>query len=105
MKIWRYMDLAKFIALLSNRALYFTSASKFNDPYEFFIPEIYTKEIKNKRIEFITKCFEKAETIVRDLEKLPGLSKIKFGGKDINIIKLELFEYEKDEKIRRMKES
>ena len=53
---------------------------------------------------FITKCFEKAETIVRDLEKLPGLSKIKFGGKDINIIKLELFEYEKDEKIRRMKE-
>jgi len=38
------------------------------------------------------------------LEKLPGLSKIKFGGKDINIIKLELFEYEKDEKIRRMKE-
>lgn len=44
---------------------------------------------------FITKCFEKAETIVRDLEKLPGLSKIKFGGKDINIIKLELFEYEK----------
>lgn len=53
---------------------------------------------------FITKCFEKAETIVRDLEKLPGLSKIKIGGKDINIIKLELFEYEKDEKIRRMKE-
>ena len=53
---------------------------------------------------FITKCFEKAETIVRDLEKLPGLSKIKFGGKDINIIKLELFEYEKDEKLRRMKE-
>ena len=38
------------------------------------------------------------------MEKLPGLSKIKFGGKDINIIKLELFEYEKDEKIRRMKE-
>ena len=37
---------------------------------------------------FITKCFEKAETIVRDLEKLPGLSKIKFGGKDINIIKV-----------------
>lgn len=64
MKIWRYMDLAKFIALLSNRALYFTSASKFNDPYEFFIPEIYTKEIKNKRIEFITKCFENNKKII-----------------------------------------
>lgn len=53
---------------------------------------------------FITKCFEKAETIVRDLEKLPGLSKIKIGGKDVNIIKLDLFEYEKEEKIKKMKD-
>ena len=53
---------------------------------------------------FITKCFERAETIVRDLEKLPGLSRIKIGGKDTNIIKLDLFEYEKEEKLRKMKE-
>ena len=53
---------------------------------------------------FITKCFEKAENIVRDLEKLPGLSRIKISGKDTNIIKLDLYEYEKDEKISRMKE-
>ena len=52
---------------------------------------------------FMTKCFEKAETIVRDLEKLPGLSRIKIGGKDVNIIKLDLFEYEKEEKIRNIK--
>lgn len=50
---------------------------------------------------FITKCFERAETIVRDLEKLPGLSRIKIGGKDTNIIKLDLFEYEKEEKLRK----
>lgn len=53
---------------------------------------------------FITKCFEKAETIVRDLEKLPGLSRIKIGGKDINIIKIDLFEYEPEEKRNKMKE-
>lgn len=66
MKIWRYMDLAKFIALLSNRALYFTSASKFNDTYEFYIPKVYTEEIKNKRIEFITKCFENTKKIIEE---------------------------------------
>ncbi|MDX4026457.1 DUF2971 domain-containing protein [Aliarcobacter skirrowii] len=46
MKIWRYMDLAKFISLLSNRALYFSNASKFNDPYEFFLNEQYMKKFK-----------------------------------------------------------
>lgn len=62
------------------------------------------KVLEGYQENFITKCFEKAETIVRDLEKLPGLSRIKIGGKDINIIKLELFEYEREEKKNRMKE-
>ncbi|WP_066165015.1 DUF2971 domain-containing protein [Aliarcobacter cryaerophilus] len=66
MKIWRYMDLAKFISLLSNKALYFTCANNFQDKYEFFIPEIYLKEIKNKRIELITK---RSENIKKILEK------------------------------------
>lgn len=62
------------------------------------------KELEGYQQNFITKCFEKAETIVRDLNKLPGLSRIKIGGKDINIIKLDLFEFEKEEKQNRMKE-
>ena len=62
------------------------------------------KELEGYQQNFITKCFEKAETIVRDLNKLPGLSRIKIGGKDINIIKLDLFEYEKEEKQNKMKE-
>lgn len=66
MKIWRYMDLAKFISLLSNKALYFTSANNFQDKYEFFIPEIYTKEIKNKEIELITKKFENNKKIIEE---------------------------------------
>lgn len=61
------------------------------------------KHLESYQENFITKCFEKAETIVRDLEKLPGLSRIKIGGKDTNIIKLDLYEYEKEEKISRMK--
>lgn len=32
--LWRYMDLAKFLQLLQGRALYFSRADKFEDPFE-----------------------------------------------------------------------
>lgn len=33
-KLWRYMDLAKFISLLSTESLYFSPAESFDDPFE-----------------------------------------------------------------------
>ena len=33
-KLWRYMDLAKFLSLLDSSSLYFTRIDHFNDPYE-----------------------------------------------------------------------
>ena len=33
-KLWRYMDLGKFIHLISSRKLYFASADSFEDPFE-----------------------------------------------------------------------
>lgn len=33
-KLWRYMDLAKFLSLLDENSLYFTRIDHFNDPYE-----------------------------------------------------------------------
>ena len=33
-KLWRYMDLGKFISLISTQTLYFASASSFQDPFE-----------------------------------------------------------------------
>jgi hypothetical protein len=38
-KIWRYMDLPRFISLLTKSALYFTSPLKFEDPWEGFVPK------------------------------------------------------------------
>jgi len=32
--LWRYMDFAKFVSLLKNRALYFSAAKLFKDPFE-----------------------------------------------------------------------
>lgn len=33
-KIWRFMDFTKFVALLETRKLFFTRADKFDDPFE-----------------------------------------------------------------------
>lgn len=33
-KLWRYMDLAKFLSLISRKALYFAAAKSFKDPFE-----------------------------------------------------------------------
>lgn len=33
-KIWRYMDLSKFLSLLEDKALFFTRADRFNDKFE-----------------------------------------------------------------------
>lgn len=33
-KLWRYMDLAKFLSLISHKALYFAAAKSFKDPFE-----------------------------------------------------------------------
>jgi hypothetical protein len=39
-KIWRYMDLAKFVSLLLNRALHFARADKLGDPFEGSITRV-----------------------------------------------------------------
>ncbi len=33
-RVWRYMDFTKFVALIDSKCLYFTRADKFNDPFE-----------------------------------------------------------------------
>lgn len=38
MKIWRYIDLAKLVSLLSTESLYFACPSQFVDPYEGLLP-------------------------------------------------------------------
>lgn len=41
--LWRFMDLAKFISLLKERALYLTRVDQFNDPFECAIGQIEQK--------------------------------------------------------------
>lgn len=41
MKIWRYVDLAKFVNMLATGTLRFTCISEFKDPYEGWLPRSY----------------------------------------------------------------
>jgi hypothetical protein len=42
-KIWRYMDLAKFISLLSSESLYFACPHELDDPYEGSYPKSHVQ--------------------------------------------------------------
>ena len=47
-KIWKYMDLAMFISLLSKRALLFRCPMEFEDPFEGYIPKAFAIDVANK---------------------------------------------------------
>jgi hypothetical protein len=60
LKIWRYVDLAKFVNMLATRSLYFACTSQMPDPYEGWLPRshinammeltrTYLDQIKNTR--------------------------------------------------------
>ncbi len=38
-KIWRYMDLAKFLWILETKSLFFARTDKLGDPYEYATPK------------------------------------------------------------------
>ena len=40
-KIWRYMDLTKFVDIISRKKLYFPTADKLGDPFEGSYPKAY----------------------------------------------------------------
>src|ERR1700694_1250808 len=43
MRIWKYLDLAKLVSMLSSKALYFAPPSELNDPYEGYLPRSHVE--------------------------------------------------------------
>ena len=52
-KIWRYIDLAKFIDLLATKALYFAPPASFDDPYEGYMPRSHMAAIEEMHDNYI----------------------------------------------------
>jgi hypothetical protein len=44
--IWRFIDLPKFLDMLTTRSLYFTRGDKFDDPYECMPPDEYMEVVR-----------------------------------------------------------
>lgn len=98
MKIWRYMDLAKFISLLSEKAIFFAAQNHFFDPFEGHLSKSHYDILDNQRniwkntqiqdlIEKFPGIIEKPQfaQIVEAMEKMPStaelseITKKKFG--------------------------
>lgn len=47
-KIWRYMDLTKFLDLILNKTIYLRRIDKFEDPYEGYISEAYKANLESQ---------------------------------------------------------
>ena len=54
-KIWKYLDLAKFISMLANDGLYFACPIDFHDPYEGYLPQTHVKAMLELSENFVTK--------------------------------------------------
>jgi hypothetical protein len=46
LKIWRYMDLAKFVHMLATGTLYFPCITELKDPYEGWLPRSHIKALR-----------------------------------------------------------
>lgn len=65
-KIWRYIDFAKFVSLLDSASLYFCRADMLGDSYEGTLP--------NKTIETVTTRFTEGG-IGHEIERMFNLTK------------------------------
>ena len=59
MNLWRYLDLAKFVALLQTHELHFTRGDKFGDPFEGSYPLKNGEDFKPGKISYSAKHWRK----------------------------------------------
>ncbi|WP_411727225.1 DUF2971 domain-containing protein [Methyloglobulus sp.] len=69
-KIWRYMDLAKLVSLLSKKALYFPCPQKFGDPFEGYFSRGYFKERASEMMKKIKDTKLMRDGALADSQKL-----------------------------------
>jgi hypothetical protein len=83
-KIWRYMDLTKFISLIANEALFFSCPSGFDDPFEGHRPRSDMEALSK----MLQQPYDGCNDVVNNLKKIHP-------DKDLNLLDLQLEEYRK----------
>jgi hypothetical protein len=74
LRIWRYIDFASFVSLLQTRQLFFSSPSRFDDPFEGVMPPsiaaLYTeKEPSKQQVGGSTKLWKLALALRQQRER------------------------------------
>lgn len=67
-KIWRYMDLTKFLDLILNKTIYLRRIDKFEDPYEGYISSAYKDDL-NTQYETIQSDFRISHNVRERLKQ------------------------------------
>ena len=79
-KLWRYMDLSKFVSLIETNALWMARVDTFRDQHEGRFPDDM-----RKIIEKVYKNFELSEvTVVKDADDFQDLLAMKPNAKEID---------------------
>jgi hypothetical protein len=68
-KIWRYMNLAKFVHLLMSKSLYFCRLDKLGDPFEGSLSRVNLQAMENAAIEWDSRGLD-AKRILSDTRNL-----------------------------------
>ncbi|MBB5055448.1 hypothetical protein HDF16_000117 [Granulicella aggregans] len=64
MKIWRYMDLAKFTHMLATQSLYFACTTQMTDPYEGWLPRSHIAAMDGINASYINQLRNTCDTIL-----------------------------------------
>ena len=70
-KIWRYMDLAKFVSLLSSEALYFACPHELADPFEGWYPKSHVEAFSSMTEQYLGQMLATRDEMVA---RLPGIN-------------------------------
>jgi hypothetical protein len=77
LKIWRYMDLPKFVNMLATNMLYFTCISGFKDPYEGWLPRSYMEAMVNWNRTYLEQMRQTKNNIIAHK---PAIDSAQLGG-------------------------
>lgn len=68
--LWRYMDMAKYVSLISTRQLFFCKADRFEDPFEGKLNNITKSVLQEWYVDEIPKDKRTKEDIAQSLKQL-----------------------------------
>jgi hypothetical protein len=75
-KIWKYMDLAKFLSLLTTESLYFSTPFQFQDPFEGELPKSHVDAHSKIHQNHIDQLIEFRDKLIHEFPEKKGMPEL-----------------------------